>query len=380
MMTMTLAQKGVKDMNGAILNFYASGNTAHGFTSLLDSSLQELKHLYILQGPSGSGKSSILRAIGDQLAVNGHDIWLIHCPSDNESLDGLIIPRSQIGIFVERASHIMESALPESVLQYFNLGKACDPTPLNMYSHEIENLNQQISQAYSDAYAGFAEALRIHDEWEVLYIANMDFKSADVLTNEYIQILFGDHKLEKPSRIDHRFLGAATPEGAVDFVPNLTEGLKRYLLKGRPGSGKSTMLKKWAAAGIQRGFDVEIYHCGFDPNSLDMLIVRDLQFAIFDSTAPHEYFPDRDTDEIVDIYPRCIKPGTDESLSEAISKVKERYTLAMKHSIQHLSKAKTLQDELSNIYTQSMDFSIVDRIKNELHEEINRTMNGAHTI
>ena len=42
----------------------------------------------------------------------------------------------------------------------------------------------------------------------------------------------------------HRFLGAATPKGAVDFVPNLTEGLPhRYFIKGPPGPGKSTMLK-----------------------------------------------------------------------------------------------------------------------------------------
>ena len=34
-------------------------------------------------------------------------------------------------------------------------------------------------------------------------------------------------------------------------------------------------------------FDVEIYHCGFDPHSLDMVIVREVGIAIFDSTSPH---------------------------------------------------------------------------------------------
>ena len=40
------------------------------------------------------------------------------------------------------------------------------------------------------------------------------------------------------------------------------------------------MLKKLAKVAEEKGFDVEVYHCGFDPNSLDMVIVRELGFAI----------------------------------------------------------------------------------------------------
>lgn len=157
----------------------------------------------------------------------------------------------------------------------------------------------------------------------------------------------------------------------MDFVPNLTSGLKRYLVKGRAGSGKSTLLKKIAAEGIKRGFDVEIYHCGFDPNSLDMIIVRELGFAIFDSTAPHEYYPDRATDEIVDMYSRCILPGTDEEYSEAIAGIKERYSSTMKQSTQHLTDAKVFLVALKQIYTSTLNFDRVDQIKSQILEEIN---------
>ncbi len=177
----------------------------------------------------------------------------------------------------------------------------------------------------------------------------MDYAAADALTNDYSNILYGDQRRERKNRADHRFLGAATPKGAVDFVPNLTEGLKRYLIKGRPGSGKLTMLKKITAAGIERGFDIEIYHCGFDPNSLDMVICRELHFAIFDSTAPHEYFPERDTDELIDMYESCIKPGTDEAHANEIRAIKERYSSQMNAAIQYLAQAKLLEDELKQL-------------------------------
>ncbi|WP_209972398.1 PRK06851 family protein [Paenibacillus eucommiae] len=357
-------------MTGDIKNFYAGGNTARGFSSLFDSSLQGLERLFILKGGPGTGKSGIIRAIGNRVASDGHDIWFIHCASDNKSLDGLIIPDLKVGIVDGTAPHVIEPKLPGAVEQYVNLGEAWNATQLRGQKPEIERLNGEISQAYEQAYSGFAEALRIHDGWEALYIANMDFQAADELTDEYIQILYGIRNQQKQSRVDHRFLGAATPQGAVDHVPNLTEGLKRYLIKGRPGSGKSTMLKKLASVAIERGFDVEIYHCGFDPNSLDMIIVRELGFAIFDSTAPHEYFPDSPSDEIIDMYTRCIKPGTDEAHAEVITDLKQQYSAKMQESIQFLAQAKALHDALEQIYVQSMDFRIVDRIRNQIQEEI----------
>lgn len=367
---MTLAQKGVTVMTGIVKNFYASGNTARGFANLFDSSIQGLARLFILKGGPGTGRSSLIRTIGNHMAKDGYDIWFIHCPSNNNGLDGLIIPALKAGIVDGTAPREIKTPLPEAAVQYVNLEESGNASLLSAQQPVIDSLNERIQQAHERAYAGFAEALRIHDEWEAVYIANMNFQAADELTKEYIQNFFGNGKLEKQSRVDHRFLGAATPKGAVDFVPNLTEGLKRYFIKGRAGSGKSTLLKKLAAAGIERGFNVEIYHCGFDPNSLDMVIVRELGFAIFDSTAPHEYDPDLAADEIVDMYEHCIKPGTDEAHSDALSDIKERYAAQMKASIQHLAQAKAIQDELEQIYVQSTDFRRIDQIKEEIQQEI----------
>jgi Cdc6-like AAA superfamily ATPase len=199
----------------------------------------------------------------------------------------------------------------------------------------------------------------------------MDFNKADQLTNKLIESFFGKMKLNKAADVRHRFLGAATPKGAVDFVPNLTEEIpKRYFIKGRPGSGKSTMLKKLATAAEDRGVDVEVYHCGFDPHSLDMVIFRELGIAIFDSTAPHEYFPSRDGDEIIDMYEILIDQGTDDLFAEIISKIAAKYRSKMTEATSYLAKAKALHDELEAIYIEAMDFSIVEKIGVRIAEEI----------
>ncbi|WP_239618955.1 PRK06851 family protein [Cohnella mopanensis] len=357
-------------MAGNVYNFYAGGNTARGYADLFHSSFQGLERIFILQGHTGTGKAINLRSIGRQLTEEGYNIWLIHCSSDNDALDGIIIPALKMGILDGTAPHVTAPELPEIELSYIDLRVAYRANLLEQHQSEIERWNEELSKSYERAYSGFAEALRIHDDWEELYIANMDFQAADELTQELTQILYRDNQRGKTSRVDHRFLGAATPQGAVDFVPNLTEGLKRYLVKGRPGSGKSTMLKKLASVAIERGFDVEIYHCGFDPNSLDMIIVRELGFAIFDSTAPHEYYPDRPDDEIVDMYERCIKSGTDEQYSDAISHIKERYSSTMKQSTQHLVRVRSILDELEQIYAQAKDTALLESISAEIRQRL----------
>jgi hypothetical protein len=358
-------------VTGKIRNYFAGGNTARGFHSLYESNLKGLERLFILKGGPGTGKSSLMKKIGRQWVERGFDIEFLHCSSDNDSIDGVLIPALKVGIVDGTAPHIIEPKAPGAVEEYINLGTAWDTKSLKLQKDRIQNLTTQINRAFQTAYATFKEALEIHDDWEKIYISNMDFKKADQLTKKLIEKFFGKIKINKQSDIRHRFLGAATPKGAVDFVPNLTEEIpKRYFIKGRPGSGKSTLLKKLASSAEERGIDVEVYHCGFDPHSLDMVIFRELGIAIFDSTAPHEYFPSRDGDEIIDMYELLITPGTDEIYEDTLKNIASSYKNKMEMATAWLARAKQYHDELETIYVAAMDFSKVEEIGRRIEEEI----------
>ncbi|WP_139488276.1 PRK06851 family protein [Brevibacillus dissolubilis] len=359
-------------MTGNVKNLYACGNTARGSFSFYESVLEGLDRLFILKGGPGTGKSTVIKKIGDEMAERGHDILFIHCPSQNGAVDGLIIENLKTAIVDGTAQGFTE---PKSQVEkiYLNLSGAVDTYKLEAYQQEISQLNEQIATLYQQATDSFHDALLVHDEWEKIYISNMDFNKANEVTEEVIDLFFATNTLKKQSKIRHSYFGAATPNGAVDYIQNLTEDIqKRYFVKGRPGSGKSTMLKRLVSAADQRGFDVQVYHCGFDPNSLDMVLLPELSVAIFDSTAPHEYFPDRPTDEILDMYERTITAGTDEQYEQELKEIKGRYSAKMKEATAYLKQVEETHAELIKSYISAVDFSEVEKVKDEIQAQLNK--------
>lgn len=59
-----------------------------------------------------------------------------------------------------------------------------------------------------------------------------------------------------------------------------------YILKGGPGTGKSTLMKKIAKR-YGDDCDVDVYYCSSDTSSLDAVVIHDKKIIIADGTAPH---------------------------------------------------------------------------------------------
>jgi hypothetical protein len=86
------------------------------------------------------------------------------------------------------------------------------------------------------------------------------------------------------------FLGANSGNGFVNCFSEIYEPLKGerlYILKGGPGTGKSTLMKKMALWMAEQGQRCILYFCSSDPNSLDGVRFPDCKTAFVDGTAPH---------------------------------------------------------------------------------------------
>ena len=88
------------------------------------------------------------------------------------------------------------------------------------------------------------------------------------------------------------FLGANSPTGFYSLYDQLLP-LERtravYILKGGPGCGKSTLMRKIGARAEKAGLQTEYILCSGDPDSLDAVILPTV--AVVDGTAPHGVVP-----------------------------------------------------------------------------------------
>ncbi len=64
-----------------------------------------------------------------------------------------------------------------------------------------------------------------------------------------------------------------------------------YILKGGPGCGKSTAIRKISEYAQNMGCDVENYYCSSSPTSFDGVIIPELSTGVLDGTAPHTADP-----------------------------------------------------------------------------------------
>lgn len=90
------------------------------------------------------------------------------------------------------------------------------------------------------------------------------------------------------------FLGSNTGAGFRSYFEQLLgsdSGYRLYILKGGPGTGKSSLMKKVGSALQARGDKITYVPCASDPSSLDAVLDIELKLAVVDGTAPHTLDP-----------------------------------------------------------------------------------------
>ena len=95
-------------------------------------------------------------------------------------------------------------------------------------------------------------------------------------------------------KIRNIFPGGNTPEGFFSYYTYILgqqEANRILCLKGGPGVGKSTFMKKIGQHFAQKGEAVDFLWCSSDPDSLDGIVLRERKIAVIDATSPHVVDP-----------------------------------------------------------------------------------------
>ena len=100
--------------------------------------------------------------------------------------------------------------------------------------------------------------------------------------------------LDHPLRIagnNSYFAAMNSHRGFLSYFSTLFAPYRKYIIKGGPGCGKSTLMKKLAKEAEQKGMETIRYYCSSDSTSLDAVVIPALQIALLDGTPPHATEP-----------------------------------------------------------------------------------------
>ena len=90
------------------------------------------------------------------------------------------------------------------------------------------------------------------------------------------------------------FLAANSCEGFVSHFTDrysALDGWQCFIIKGGPGTGKSSFMKYISAKAEEKNIKIELCPCSSDPHSLDAIVLPDKKLIILDGTAPHTVEP-----------------------------------------------------------------------------------------
>lgn len=169
------------------------------------------------------------------------------------------------------------------------------------------------------------------------------------------------------------FPGANTANGSFNFFSYIIPAnVKRiFCMKGGPGVGKSSMMKKIAKEFIENGYDVELHHCPSDPSSLDGIVIKKLGVVMLDGTAPHIVDP-KDPgaiDEIINLGEYWNVEGLEANRSEIVEcgkSISESFQRAYKF----LKAAEPIYYDIETKYRNCIDFGKVNLATAKFIEKI----------
>ncbi len=354
--------------NGTVRNFFPGGNTCLGFYSLYDNIIQQkdASKIFVIKGGPGVGKSTFMKHIGKAMLERGYDIEQHWCSSDNNSLDGLVIPSLGVCLVDGTAPHVIDPKTPGAVDEIIHLGDYWAESKLVENKHEILHTFKRVSRCFKTAYGSLKEAKVIHDEW-ISYIAEcIDYTKVTEITNKIMDNIFGgvkpQYQLYPPTR--ELFASSITPMGLVnEWTSILRDCQKVFILRGEPGTGKSNLVEQVLNRARSYGLYTEVFRSSFDPEKFSGVYIPSLQAAVI-NPFPNDYAPEdfeTSTTE-VDLNIGLI---TNKVIfyEREIIECRERFWNSINRTINYIAKAKRVHDELEEFYVPAMDFSKINEVR-----------------
>ena len=329
-------------MYGTVTEYMGTAYTGRGIVHKYNELIASATETVFLKCPPTNAISTLLNQTGMYYVKRGYDIDKLMNPALPEKTDAIFVKGPNI-LFLQ-ASHPI--ALEPSdiggrhrVVSFYDI---YDEEKLREQNRFVSEKLMDADMALGKALQALSEALGIHDEWEKVNIERMMWELHVGLIDSLKEELFGAITLNKKATVTHRIIGSLSSDGARDYIPSITKSLdRRMLIKGLPGTGKSTLMKALGEEAEKRGFDVLYGWCGLDSKGVDLVLFKELSICLIDATSPHAYDPERPGDELLDLVHMCAENQDAEKKISTIQTAYKKKILDAEGYMQTFSQAES---------------------------------------
>jgi len=342
-------------------HLFPGNNTSEGFFSYYAHILpqSEASRIFCLKGGPGVGKSTFMERVANRMAGEGYMIEYLHCSSDPESLDGIVIPALRVALIDGTAPHVVDPVNPGAVDEIINLGEYWNRADIARHRDDVIAIGKQVGQLFHRAYYYLGAAKCLMNDALALY-ASPDGYGAYVEAEKIVNTYMDGHPVGvKPGRIRKMFASAITPMGVLQYIDTLiNEDFTVCAVENRWGAGVTELLSRVSDAAIMRGLDVEQFYCPIDPaKRIDHLIVPTLKLAIISRS---RYInPPVNAQAVVDMAQYANNDATAEF-------AEREFDVLLREALFTLNRAKVTHDQIEKYYVPHMDFKAVDRKAEEV--------------
>jgi len=368
---------------GRIRRMFPAGNTTVGFYNRFHYIIgPDANRIFIIKGGPGVGKSTFMNAVSEEMVNRGYDVEHHHCSSDPDSLDGLVIPSLKIALMDGTAPHIVDPKAPGVVDEILNLGEFWDEKKIAKHKDEVLKTNQKTSKIFRIAYTLLKQSKAAYDEWQGYVAEAVDRGKYNRISRLLVESVFEGvvSNYSTAPKARHLFGSGITPKGVLDFKDSLlTENMRLFSIKGQPGTGVKELIGRVAQEAEEMGLFTEQFHCPYEPEKLDMLIIPSINTVVMNNTQPHHFDlarlehikPLEEIDLDITIRKERLEEYEPERLDAEL-----RSSDLLEKGIAHLTRAKVAHDESEGFYVQAMDY---DRVKKKRDEVLERILQYAET-
>ncbi|MHA6258917.1 hypothetical protein ACXYMX_03275 [Sporosarcina sp. CAU 1771] len=310
-------------MYGTVIEYMGTAYTGEGVSHKYEELIASASKTVFLKCPPTNALSNLLNETGTHFLKRGYDIDRFMNPTHPDLTDAIYV--KGLNLLIVQASNPVALEPTDIGGKHFVVSfyDVYNETILREKNKVIVEKIEQSEKSFEKALGFLSDAKVIHDEWEVVNIDRMIWELHVQLIESLKERLFDSISLNKKSVVSHRLIGSLTSRGARDFIPSITKRMeRRILIKGLPGTGKSTLMKSLGAEAEKRGFDVLYGWCGLDPSGVDLVQFPELSICLIDATQPHMYEPEHKGDEVLDLVHMCEE---DEEAEDKVQEISGRY-------------------------------------------------------